>query len=573
MDPIIITDFALGQLSKRYAGRVDGVRAKGAEEITGFVMRRDGGVSRRRGSIFVRNGVGITPATDRLYDAAGTPAFLVYKYDGSRWLTFIDGTAQKGYEIAGTSTYSITNSSLDEGIRLDGFTYYDPETEKSYLHLWTDNFAWDFTIGSQVITEASLAEPSCLFQNRFIGIERDSGYVYMSKELKFLEFENDENETRPLTLVADFAGIETPKWLVGRKGVYVGTDEGEWELYSSYPFFSEELGGLMARRISDVGTQQAVYFGPGLAMRDLSNILLVTPGPEGRYNVGSVNDRIDNKMAVNMAVNDFGTHQYLHVLDVEGDLYTYIQAPQQQISGWVKMAEDVGWAMAFNKELYVAIERGSDYSVEVFPLDELTHPGSRSFRQHAMFEANDAHGDRGGYAILEASQVTNDEFPPSTSLLVYTIDLTNEHSTLAGSMTSDASGDFADSLAGLQSLTGYVSGEQYLYAHEKDVYPAGTILSLPITPLIGNYAQIGCVVLQVEKSTGAKVRVSATDPDGNDVYGAWEEKTTSAPQSGPWYFRCDAPHGSEARIEVATVDHRPLNIHQVKVELEQEGGQ
>ena len=562
---LLVTDFSLGQLSERYAGRLDTeIRTKGAELIEGFLLNKDGGLSRRPGSIFVKDGLGISPAADRLYDSQGYPSFIVFRDGDSRWLGFIDETdpAFLATELGAAGTMSMVNGSLDFGVALrTNGTFHDPETDKDWLHCWTDDFAFDIDIAAESLTETGLLDQAVIYQGRMIGVTRSDGIITMSKELDYLDFTNDENETRPLSLIGDWSGVEDPQWIVAKESLYMGTGDGEWEIYSSFPFFSEEIGGLMAKKISDIGSEDAAYFGQSLVIRDLERLIVLgyAGGGDFNYQAGSLTELIDNGLLVSHAVTEMGTHRYVHALDVNGVLYSYMQAPGQQIQGWVTLARDVGWMFAFGKDLYVGLERNGDYSVEVFPLDELTHPGSRTRRQHSMFYVNNAHGDRAGFLTLDASALTGDELPPLTMVDLYDIDLSAEDSTFIGTTMTDADGELADSLAGIKSLVGWSSGETYLFAHQENLFPGGRIKTLPLGGLIGDSARIVKVVLQVTKSAGARVRV-------ND--GTWEEKVTNTLESGPWEFRVEHSFSTEPRVEVQTVDQHPLNVYQVLVEVD-----
>jgi hypothetical protein len=560
----LVTDFSLGQMSNRYAGRVDSeIRQKGAEEITGFVLGKDGGLRRRPGSIFVRDDLGIAPAADRLYNTSGIPAFTVYRDGVARWLAYIDniGPSFEARQLNGVGSKSIGDGALEPGKRLShAAPFRDPGTTYDYLFCWTDGDAFYVDLDNNTVARSTDVDLATYYQNRLIGILRSTGVINMSEVLDPLDFTDDEDENKPLSATPDFAGVETPKWIKGRQSLYVGTDAAEYEIFSAEPYFSEELGGLIIRRITDIGTEQAEYFGPAMAMRALSEIILIQyTGQSFDYQTRSITEQIDNSRLIWIATAEYGTHRYCYALDVDGKLFAYLQAPATGLSGWVVLAENVGWMSVYSKDLYVGIERGGTYSVEVFPIAGFDHPYERTEKQHAAFLANDAHGDRGGYITLSAATFTGDTLPASATVDLYKIDVANSTSTYVGEVDTTAGGVLDITLGDLKTLVGWTTGEMELYAHEANLFPVGTIRTLPLGGIIGSRSRISRVILQVEASSGARVRV-------ND--GTWEEKITAAPESGPWAFRVEHRYDQEPRIEIQTVDSRPLNVYQIYVEVD-----
>jgi hypothetical protein len=576
----LVTDFTLGQISDRYAGAVHlELRRKGAELIQGFVLNDDGGVSRRPGSVFVRDGLGITPTTNKLYDVQGNPSFLIFRFASDRYIGFIKDEGSQvsfqGEKVAtGSQIMSLAHGSLTtqyHGVPLHQLRFYDPGTAKQWLHIWFESLGFDINLTSLAMSLADFQQ-AILYQGRLIAIDQSTGYILLSEELDYFDMVNDETATRPLTLVAEFSGRDDLKWIAARKSVYVGTDEGEWEVYSSYPFFSSELGGLIAREIENIGSDQAIYFGPNLVLRDLDRVIAMLPVAEEEYGAGGISERIDNGQLVQQTMNEFGEYRYYHALDVDGNLYSFLQSPGAQISGWVTLDTDVGWIFSYNKDLYVAKERDGDYVVEVYPLRELHHPGDRTLRDHSVFAANDAHGDVGGFLTLTGASLVGDLLPPSTMVDLYKVDVTNKTSTFLAATLTDSGGALADSLAGIKSLVGYDSGTWYLHGHQDGIYPAGTIRTLPLRDLLGETGSIARVILQVSDSSGASVRITNVDEDGVALAGGWETKETASLETKAWEFRPDSPMGTEPRIEIATLDYNPLNIHQVRVVIDTTGG-
>lgn len=367
-------------------------------------------------------------------------------------------------------------------------------------------------------------------------------------------------DPRPLYALPDWAGAETPKWLVSRQSVYIGTDQAEYEVFSSYPYFDREAGGLMIRRITDIGSEHATYLGPGLAVQSKAHTMLIRyTGQAFEYQAGGLTDRVDNNRLVTVQSVEFGTHRYLLVLDVDGVLWCYMSNPAAGVDGWCELAHDIGWVFVHGKDVYVAIERDAAWSIEVLPLDTVDHPNTRTKRQAAMFFANDAYGEQGGYLIYDGTDLTGDKLEASSTVDVYTISLTNKTSTYVGQATTDANGVLDITDEALETLIGYTSGEAYLYAHTEDLYPDGELRTLPLGGIIGSRSRISKVVLQVYASTGAKVRVNT---------GTWEEYTCDTPESGTWEFRVEHNQEEEPRVTIETVDARPLNIYQILVEVD-----
>ncbi|MCF7939673.1 MAG: hypothetical protein K9L68_13835, partial [Spirochaetales bacterium] len=70
---ILLTNFNRGMVSPRFSGRVDTELSRSAvEEIEGFVVHPDGGLVRRRGTIYGKDGVGVIPGE-------GVPAFVTFQ--------------------------------------------------------------------------------------------------------------------------------------------------------------------------------------------------------------------------------------------------------------------------------------------------------------------------------------------------------------------------------------------------------------------------------------------------------------------------------------------------------------
>lgn len=553
---ILISDFTLGQLSNRYAGKIDSeARGHGAETIVGFVLHPDGGLRRRKGTVHVRHGLGITPASDELYNDNGIPGFAVYRYSGDSWLAYFSSTTHVlGYKLTTGSSMSIATSSLEYGHELwtEG-TFVNPDDSISYLHLRTPDDDVLLNLTSDSLTRPADYDMGVIFQNRHVVAEADTGDVAMSVPLDYDNFLTTATDPA-LEATPDFAGVETVKWLKARQGLYLGTDAAEYELYSNYGYFSEELGGLMLRKISGVGARIASYFGPYMVLaRDDRLIAMQSAGGAFTYEMRSLTESIDNGEWLNVDSVEYGTHRYLIALDRDGDLYCYLQSPGTQVAGWTKLRESVGWFTVYDKDLYVAYAKSSAYRVDVFPLDSLTFPGDRTAREQQLFGFNDVHGEGGGYLTV-GSSVSGDVLPASSTMRIWTIGAAG--STYKGTQVTDAAGALASST--LKTLVGYTSSILYCYAYVSGDTPEGKIITLPLTLDLGKKSRVSNVVLQMWNSRGAKVRVNS---------GAWETWSTDTSYSGAKEFTVVAAHALECRIEVQPLSDMPLNIYQIMADV------
>jgi len=92
---VLLTDFTAGMVSKKLMGALDVPYAQhGVEELNNFVVSPDGGIKRRRGTIQITVGLGITPHADGLFGDASTPAFQVIRRgdgtNGDIWLVWAE---------------------------------------------------------------------------------------------------------------------------------------------------------------------------------------------------------------------------------------------------------------------------------------------------------------------------------------------------------------------------------------------------------------------------------------------------------------------------------------------------
>jgi len=555
---VLIADFTMGQISDRFAGRLDSeLRQHAAETIVGFVQHPDGGLRRRQGTVFVRHGLGITPATDRLYDANGIPGFAVYQDSDVPWLAFFSSTTHVVADnLTNTSSMAIATTSLEYGHELwtEGM-FADPETSIEYVQIRTPDDDVLVNLTSDSLSRPADYDFGVIFQNRHITLEQDTGDLQMSVPLSYVDFTTTATDPS-LEATPDFSGVETVKWLKARQALYCGTEKAEYEIYSNYGYFNEELGGLMIRKISEVGGSVAAYLGPYLTMIRGNRIVLMQYGGEGfNYAMRSITEQIDNAEWLNIEAVEYGTHRYLIALDRDGDLYCYMDSPGTQVSGWTVLRQSVGWFAIYDKDLYVAYEKSSAYRVDVLPLDSLSFPGTRTARQDQLLDFNDVHGEGGGYVIIDSGGVVStDVFPASSTMKVWVI--SSSGSTSTSTMLTDASGALTTST--LKTVVAWTSTPVYAYAYVDGDTPAGKVITLPLSLILGQKARISRVILQVEDTKAAKVRVNS---------GTWETFTSSSLYSGPLEFRVSHAHGVEPRIEVQPLSDLPLNIYQIMADV------
>lgn len=582
-----LTDFSKGMLSRKIMGRVDlPLQQKGAEEIDGFVISPDGGITRRRGTILIREGLGITPNADGLYADNAIPAFVVVRVGevGSEvpWLLYINDSPRQLVAInlrtGAEQTTSLGTLEAGEPIQKTQ-TFYAEATEdvtNQTIHLSTPGHSFSLNLYSWTITELADKNRATVHQNRLIAADSMWGTVFMSIPLEMLDFtlteqvaipetnpvEYETVETGAIEIEPDFYGSERVMWLTSRQSVYMGTDGGEYEIVSAYPYFSIEPGGAQVIKISDIGTREAAYLGPTMVVSKDDRLIRVQRANPDQYATDNVTEYIDNKKVIKHLSVEYGSHRYLLFIDIERNLYCLTEAPFAQISGWVKLASDVWWIDVHESDLYIARQDSGTFKVEVLPLDSIYVPGDRSERINEAFHATNLHADGSGYLTVDASSVTGDLLPASAPIEVYKMESGNL--TYVGQRNTDANGALQGTVGEIQTFVGYVDSPVYLFCHSPTNFTS-RVKTLPLhIPValgsaLGELKRLHKVVVVVHQSRALRARI-------ND--GPWEPWSSTEPYTGVVELILEGHSSDTIQAEIESVDAEPLTIMSVEVDVE-----
>lgn len=596
---VLLTDFSAGMVSPRVQARLDLPFAqKGAAEITNMVLRPDGGVSRRRANILVREGLGISAATTGLYGAASIPAFMVIRRgEGSSeqsWLLWIDNNAPFELKAMNLATGAVNGSSanmqslhLEPGEPLDATPtfYMEPSglVADQHIQFWTPGKAFLLNVNSWVLTQQLNHEVATIYQNRRIVVDRTWGTMKMSVPLDLDNYavtamvpipdtdpaESREVETGAVEVIPDHYGAETTRWVSSRLSLYIGTDAGEYEVVSSQPFFSNDPGGAQVIRISEVGTDQAVYFGANMVLRKGDRLIRSAYGGANQYQTESMAEFIDNGTWVRVAPVEYGSHRYLLALDIDGDLYCMTDAPFSRVRGWTKLAVNIGWVWTYEKDVFVAeLDGVGGWNVRIIPLDSLFNPGGRTAYEHEAFRRAPAYSDVAGYVSVEPAAVSGDRLPASVTVTVYKV--TSAGVELIGDRATDSSGNLTGTVAEIQAWAGWTAGIGTLVLVA--TYGATTVSSvktLPINvatqagPNLAGYKGVEEVTVVVEETTAFEVRI-------ND--GPWERWESATPFTGPAAVVPDGTNAATVQVEVRSVGAQALTIMAIELVVSYEGG-
>lgn len=550
----LITDFSFGAVSDRFSGRIDSeLRRHAVQTMVGFIPKQDGGVRRVPAQVFVRDNLGISVQTDRLYDANGIPGFIVYRDSGDPWMAWLSSASYYVAEnLTNSSSMTITSSSFEYGHELwTGGSYVDPADDVEHLLVWTPDDSFGVSLTSDLMSRPTDYDLGVVFQNRFIGIKRDTGAIVASVVKDYTDFTTSSGG---LTGVPDWAGSEEVWWITARRGLYIGTHKSEHEMYSQYGYFSEEDGGLQLSKMGGIGSRRAVYFGREMAIMRENGIVVYSRSGDA-YNTAGLTVQIDAEEWITIESIDYGTHQYLVGLTRDGDLWLYTRVDSSNIRGWSKIRGDVGWVTVYENDLFIAYENSTEYRVDVIGLDELVHPGDRTSLERRAYRWCDVHGEGGGYLTV-GSSVSGDLLPTSSTMAVWTLSSTGP--TYAGTLATQADGTFVTS--SLQTLVGWTSSTIYTYAYVDGEEQTSQIITLPLTAILGKMHNLSKVYLQVWNSMGARVRIY-----GNDL---WDQQVEDALYTGVWEFDVEGTHDEDPQIEVQALSSLPLNIYAIYAEVE-----
>ena len=434
-----------------------------------------------------------------------------------------------------------------------------------YLHLWSDDISFLIDLSDNTLEggdEKTDQEISTLYQNRLISFDRTMGKLWMSAPYSYLDFTGKGH----LNLEPDFYGSEKPKWIKSRGSTFCGTDQGEYEITSSLPYFSDKLGGLILQKISSIGSDMAEFFGPSMVLVKDRRLIQIAYQGEGQYKSTSIAEYIDNKQVRTLVVIEFGTHRYLCFVDYDGKLYTQTSAESSGVGAWTLLDQDVGWIHAFGQDLYIAKNRGGTYAIEIVPFDNLDHPGGRDPRLTKDFWNVGVHGDRGGFIYawddLNGEHIIQDVFPPNSTMSIYEMPA-NEY---IADLDTDSDGYLIKTASEVLTDTGHTSeGDNVsLYAHEAGKFFTSRMKTLPIyVPVEDGLSweqprRINKVILKVIDSMAAQVRINE---------GTWESWSSDSRYSGPVEFWVDGMYDSDVQVEVQAVEEKPLHIISIEAEV------
>lgn len=582
-----ITDFSKGMLSRKVMGRVDlPLQQKAAEEIEGFVLSPDGGITRRRGTVLIKNGLGITPATDGLYADESIPAFVVIRVGevGSEvpWMVYVNDDPRQivavNLRTGAQQTTSLATLEAGEPIQKTQ-TFYseaDEDVSNQTIHLSTPGHSFALNVYDWSITELADKNVATVYQNRLIAVDRSWGTIHMSIPLEMLDFtlteqvaipetdpvEYETVETGAIENIPDFYGAERVLWLTSRQSVYMGTDSAEYEILSAYPYFSTEAGGVQVVKISEIGTEGTCYLGPYMIVRKGQRLIRIQWQGENQYLTDNVTEYIDNKKVIKHLSVEYGSHRYLLFVDIEQNLYCLTEAPFSKISGWTKLASGVWWIDTWEGDLYIARSTGGAFKVEVLPLDSLYVPGDRSAHLNEAFYATQFHADGCGYLTVGASAVTGDLLPASSTMEVYK--MVSGELTYVGQYDTDANGELDGTLSAIQTFVGYTDTDIYLFCHGSSTFTS-KVKTLPLHigsglgSSLGQLKHVHGIVVVVHQSTALKARV-------ND--GPWESWSSSEEFTGAVPLRLEGLSADTVQVEIQAIDEEPLTIMSIEADVE-----
>jgi hypothetical protein len=557
---LLVTDFSRGITSERMIPRID--QSKSVAELTGFVVLPDGGVKRREGTLYGREGLGITPSEE------GTPAFTVLekRIAGTETLHFLwinDTPAAVVQNVVNRTTQTVSNSALENGQPLWDSGKFNNSLESLYeqnLHFWTPGASHVLDLEDWTLAQKTSQEISTIYQARLIAVDRTWGTVFMSIPYIYLDFDSDGY----LELMPDFYGFETPAWVKALGGaVYIGTDKSEWLLTSSYPYFTDDLGGLMMKRISGIGTDLAVVFASSLVMAKDRRLMRIAYSGESAFQSQSLAEMIDNADAIQVDSMEYGSHRYLFFVDRDKKLWCYTECVSSGVAAWSVLAEDVGWAKVFNQDLYVAREGASSWDVQVIPMDNLNFPGNRSQALKDAFFDRTVYADQGGfvkadYDSVEGYTVESDYLKPSATLQVYLLD-----GTFVGERTTTAAGTLSGTNEEIATFLGYTDSPVYAYCYPETAIFTSTLKTLPIElgtaygSGLGTLRRINKVVVRVYKSKALRVRAN------NGKWSSWSSETEF---TGNVELPVDCGHDDLVQLEIQSVGVLPLHIHSIQID-------
>lgn len=449
-------------------------------------------------------------------------------------------------QSVGTTDYIFTNDS-------DATLMYHSDaslTEHQFIQIWSKDGSIRVNLSDNTLTEEAEKQISTIFQSRRIALDRDNGILFMSAPFAYNDFESDGL----IKYYPEFYKVETPKWIVSRGSVYIGTDKGEYEVLSSFAYFSNELGGVVAQRISNIGTDFAIYFGRTMVM--VKDRRLIQIGYQGAdvYQTNSIAEFIDNGQVITADTLEFGSHRYFTFVDHNDDLYVLAQSEATGVNAWSKVASNVKWIKAHNQDLYIARDRSGSIYLEVLPFDNLNFPGNRSDNITKHFWNNKVYGDQGGYAYVKDT-ITQDTLPASSTVKAYKVDDSGYE--YIGELTTDASGVIIETAAAILTMANE-STEAYLYCYKESFTSKVKTLPVGLAAGISNVKNVNRVIVSVIDSMAFKVRVGS---------GTWEEWSSIDLFTGAVPISVESTNDDDPQVDIQSVDDKPLHIVTIEAEV------
>lgn len=446
----------------------------------------------------------------------------------------------------GTTDYIFTNDSNAT------LMYHSDASlaEHQFIQIWSKDGSIRVNLSQNTLAEEAEKHISTIFQSRRIALDRDNGILFMSAPFAYNDFESEGL----IQYYPAFYKVENPKWIASRGSVYIGTDKGEYEVLSNFAYFSNELGGVVVQRISNIGTDFAVYFGQTMVM--VKDRRLIQIGYQGAdvYQTNSIAEFIDNGQVITADTLEFGSHRYFAFVDDNDDLYVLAQSQSTGVNAWSKIDSNVKWIKAHNQDLYIAKERSGSIYLEVLPFDNLTYPGNRSDNITKHFWNNKVYGDQGGYAYVKDT-ITQDTLPASSTVKAYKVDESGYE--YIGDLTTDASGVITETASEILTTAGE-STEAYLYCYKESFTSQVKTLPVGLAAGISNVKNVNKVILSVIDSMAAKVRVGT---------GTWEEWSSEELYTGVVELSVESTNDDDPQIEIQSVDDKPLHIVTIEAEV------
>ena len=583
---VVITDFSAGEITEGYAGRIDlQLYRRAAAELRGVVVRPDGGVTRRKPTMHVRSGHAFTPAAGGLTTPGNTPGFILYSFqDGTNRVPFLAFVDSPNLIIRNmqTHTEATATTALEEGeaLKTSGAFCAEDNFTTQTVNLWTPGHAEILDLHTNVTTNRISRQIGTVFQNRLITADREFGRLYFSVPLDLLNndlteiIEIDDGEggtteivvaTGALDIRPDFYGVESVRWIKSRGSLYVGTDQGEYEVSSAYAAFNGEPGGVMVTKLSSIGTTEAEFFGGNMVMiKDSRIVEMMYDARAHSYQTRSRMELQKNAPIVQMAVIEYGSHRYLFALDVRRVLWCLTASPSTEVAGWTRMEEDVWSIFSFDQDMYVVRGVDGDFSIECIGMDNLHLRGDRSAMEALAFENLDMYRDRGAFITVYDGEVTGDRLPANTECQVWKYE--DPGYAFVGDVTTNGDGEL---WATYLAATGDLGGDALVWAapNEGNEF-VSRIKSLPIEtstiygPGLGVPTRIHRIMVLVEETSAFRYRVTGSD---------WQIWQVDEPYSGPVNLTTGGSNVTQACVEIESYGDHPLTVLSIQADVTKEG--